>query len=190
MEKEGTRPRGKEGDKLQTWEIRFVDKERKRETERTPPQRERKREGRKGCCSLARLTKRLFPHPALIPKLNHSAENQACSRFMQINDTLQRVNVPRYFITMGARARARMHHKQKRLEHALEEGGRGEGSTDEVTEDGSWEFLQITRKPSGKITHPIWEHLWWMEVDNVTLMKGAGRYWYFGPPFFLLSFSV
>lgn len=127
MEKEGTRPRGKEGDKLQTWEIRFVDKERKRETERTPPQRERKREGRKGCCSLARLTKRLFPHPALIPKLNHSAENQACSRFMQINDTLQRVNVPRYFITMGARARARMHHKQKRLEHALEEGARGGG---------------------------------------------------------------
>lgn len=73
-------------------------------------ERERERGG-KGCCSLARLTKRLFPHPALIPKLNHSAENQACSRFMQINDTLQRVNVPRYFITMGARAK--MHHKHE-----------------------------------------------------------------------------
>lgn len=52
--------------------------------------------------------------------------------------------------------------------------GAGGCSTDEVTEDGSWEFLQITRRPSGKITHPIWEHLWWMEVDNVTLMKGEG----------------
>lgn len=92
-----TTERGEEGDKLQTWEIRFVDRERER--------------GGKGCCSLARLTKRLFPHPALIPKLNHSVENQACSRFMQINDTLQRVNVPRYFITMGARAK--MHHKHE-----------------------------------------------------------------------------
>lgn len=81
-----TRPRmEKEGDKLQTWEIRFVNKERERDRENT--QREKEKEG-KGWCSLARLTKRLFPHPALIPKLNHSAGNQACSRFMQINDTL------------------------------------------------------------------------------------------------------
>lgn len=54
MEKEGTRPRGKEGDKLQTWEIRFVDKERKRETERTPPQRERERGRERGGKGAAR----------------------------------------------------------------------------------------------------------------------------------------
>lgn len=54
MEKEGTRPRGKEGDKLQTWEIQFVDKERKRETERTPPQRERERGRERGGKGAAR----------------------------------------------------------------------------------------------------------------------------------------
>lgn len=48
MEKEGTRPRGKEGDKLQTWEIRFVDKERKRERQSVHRHREREREGEKG----------------------------------------------------------------------------------------------------------------------------------------------
>lgn len=64
-----------------------IREQRERERDRENTQREKEKEG-KGWCSLARLTKRLFPHPALIPKLNHSAGNQACSRFMQINDTL------------------------------------------------------------------------------------------------------
>lgn len=101
--------------------------------------------GVKGLLALASLTKRLFLHPALIPKLNHSAENQVCSRFMQINDTLQRVNVPRYFITMRARVHAQA---TKRGERESERNGGS--SADEVANVGSWEFLQITGIPSGQ----------------------------------------
>lgn len=62
-----------------------------------------------GMRGLAWTTNKAFvPASRLDTQIKSFWREQACSRFMQINDTLHSANVPRYFISARARVRRRV----------------------------------------------------------------------------------